>query len=682
MVDLLTQKWSIANPPPEGDDGVGKFVLELFEASRADKETRGEPDRLRTNYQLFRGAHWQSQQERHKRFQVTLPLMGFYREKNVISMCSRDPKAEVKVINEIPRESPPTDGQEPKGAAIRDNLVMNTKLESLWSEANLKRIHRRAIHLSETYGTQVSRFVPMLKPVRIDDNTIVYRCLPPVIDPGDPSAHFPAPGNYGQPNEGVYHIVATIWPVATARKFYGNDNIQGNEDLARETLALDRQTMTPKIRTSVGDAGGFSSDYVGSRNKSLGTSESDDGKVLILECWIRDATQDTIQVDGGTEEVVGEDGALISVPVTKNVTRDKYPGRIRMVTITADGKYVLRDQPNPNVNSELPRELTQNTYLFDKFPFYKSVSCFDEQSFWGYSLADQIGALNLKIDELVSKLVASAMMQTHPIMVVGKDTGIATKDIKIKPNAILRPAYSNAAKSIYFVEHPGMGNDAKWLLQFLLRMSDQMASNQEVDRGETPGGVIAASAITALQEQNRTMRENKIAESDSYIEWIGQCMISYLQNFHSELDEETIYVQDEPIKFCGQKHIGYKYQYNVAKGSTFIQSDSQRMADAIKLLEAGAIRTIDLLRAIHWPNAEEIYAAMSGDPINAAIQALLDAKIITSQDAALIQGKLAALKGGQVPDHSGMEAPLPGLQANAAGGKPALPGPTQVEGGA
>ena len=706
MPDLLTEKWSIANPPPEGDEGVGKFFLGLFEAARAAKEAQNQPERVRMNYQLNRGAHWQSQQSQHKKYQVTFNLQAFYREKNVISMCSRDPKAEVKVVNEIPLKSLPADGQE--DGAIRDNLVMNTKLESLWAEAKLKRIHRRAIHLAETYGTQVSRFVPMLQPTKIDGE-ILYRCLAPVIDPGDPSAHFPAPGNYGQPCEGAYHIVATIWPVATAKRFYRRTlpdgkvvepNIQGNEDLARDTLALDRQSMTPAVRTSILDGDGFSSDYVGSKNRSQGISESDGGKVLILECWIRDATQETIQVavtepvrdETGAEmmdeagktlmqpamrSVVAPDGSQTMEPVTQPEQRDKYPGRVRMVTITADGEHVLRDLPNPNVNSELSREFTQNTFLFDKFPFYKSVSYFDEQSFWGYSLAEQIGPLNLKIDELVSKLVSGAMMQIHPILVLPKDTGLSAKSIKIKPNMIIQPAYSGMTKGIYFIEHPGMGQDAKWLLQFLLQQSDQLASHQEVDRGESPGGVIAASAITALQEQSRTMRENKIAESDAYIEWIGQCMISYLQNFHWE--EETIIVQDKPVKFCGQDHIRYKYRYDVVKGSTFIQSDSQKRQDSIEEYKLGAIDTLQLLRDLGRSDAEEIFARMYGEPLAKAIEAMLNAKVITPQDAALIRGKLQAIMAGQVPEHSGMEAPLPGLQASAAGGaQPALP-PQQAQ---
>ena len=661
--NLATNPWSIAVIPPRDSPDVGKFFWELFLDSRTDKEDRHLPERWRDNYKLCRGKHWRSNKPEHQRYQLTVNLMSYYREKNVISLCSRNPVAEVKTINgvSVPAELEENDDQS-SGKSLTNDMIMNCKVQSWWSETDLQTTLRRAVHINETYGTMFERFVPMLQKIGIDGGQSIYRCLPPVFEPGDPFGHFTPPGNFGQPSDGSYHVVASIWDVAAAKAFYGNDNIKPEEELAKELLALDRKNDTPPVRNTIADSGGFDNDWGPSgRGTERAGGKYRPEKCLVLECWIKD------RKTGPHKEMFEETNALgESILVEREVDGPLYPGNIRMVAITNHGDLVLRDLANPNVNMALPRSQTKNTWLFNTFPFHKMVSYLDEQSPYGFALCEQIGPINLRIDEILAKLVQGIMFQANPILVLPKGSGIDAKQITTRPGDIIQPPPGSQPGSIYYLEHPGIGNDGKWLLNALMGLCDQLASHQEVDRGEVPGGVIAASAIEALQEQNRTMRENKIHETDSLVAWRGKCMISYLQNFHWE--KETLLVQDVPVPFVGMDHAGCQYQYTVQKGSTYIQSASQKFKDSIELFKSGAIDTLQLLRDAGRADADEIFARMYGAPLSAAIQSMLDAHVITPQDAALIRGKLEAIKAGQTPEHSGMEAPLPGLQANAAGG--------------
>jgi hypothetical protein len=664
--DAFGPRWSIANPPPAGDRGVGDFAFELWQAARADKEDRQIPDRHREDYRLFRGDHWRSKLPEHRKHQLTVNLLGYYREKNVISLCSRDPKAEVKVIGGRPKNLPAETGDK----TFTCNQVMNTKLEGVYSEIGINKILRRAVHTSETYGCQISRFIPMLRPIKVD-GAKYHRCLPPVIEPNDPFGHFYAPGNYGQPSDGSHHIVGTIWDVDVAKKFYllpdGTEpDIQADTEDALDIGADDRRSMTPPVREGQSSGAGFPSDWVASqKHNPNGDSITTGGKCLILECWMKDRTEGKHK-EFFEEMVETEEGKKPRL-VEREVDGPIYPGFIRMITICASNKLVLRDTANPSINHGLPRAKTSRTFLYDKFPLYTSLSYKDEYSPWGFSLAEQIGPINLKIDELLSKILKGVLLQINPIMVVSKAAGIDVRKIKSGTNTILELPGMLTGREAYYVEHPGLSSDGKWLLTFLLQLSDQLASHQEVDRGQAPSGVIAASAITALQEQNRTMRENKISEVDQYVQWIGMCLIAYLQNFHWE--SEDLIVQDDVVKFRGWDHMDYRYDYTVRKGSTYIQSDSQKLLDAIELFKLGSIDTLALNKRAGLEDAEEIYARMYGAPMAAAIQSLLDSKIITAQDAALLRGKLEATKAGQVPQNSGMEAPMPGLQATVAGGE-------------
>lgn len=678
MENAATKKYSISNPPPPGDKEVGQFVWELFSESRADKEDREYPERWRKNYALYRGQHWTSGKVEHQKFQITVNLMLNDRERTVTNLCARDPKVEVKVIGGLPGMVGP----------VEMNRLMNIKLEAIGSEINLRKLTKRAVHVSETYGTEFDRFVSMQQPVNLPGGGMVYRCLNPVFEQNDPFSHFMSPDNFGQPSDGPYHIVATIWDVETARRFYPrpdgtpNDDLVAEEEFAKELLGGDRRGMTPKAKTRVSSGAGFDSNYLPSlKQHSTNKTSFSSGRCLILECWIKDFTEETIEVIDEESEpetvpvidpatgypVMDEMGQVVTEqrPRTLPLKQLKYPGGIRMITVGNRGKVVLKDVPNPNVNPALPRELTKNTFLYDKFPFYKMVSCHDEQSPYGFSLAEQVGPINLKIDELVSTIYMNARLQANPIMYVSKDTGIASADIKNSPNTVLRPAYAASVNGIGYVTPPPTGSDLKWTLEMLLRLRDQLAAFQEVDRGEAPTGVIAAASIQLLQEANRSLRENKISEVDDLVAWRGACMISNLQNFGWET--ETLVVDNQPVAFTGTDHASYRYQFVVQHGSSYIQSDSQVFKDALELYKLGAIDTEELLTKANWADRRAVIARMNPDSMNAAINKLLDLGAITPQDATIIQGKIAAIQMNQVPDASGAEAPLPGLQGEAAG---------------
>ena len=368
---------------------------------------------------------------------------------------------------------------------------------------------------------------------------------------------------------------------------------------------------------------------------------------LVVEVWVRDWSTEKKPVfeqqEVWNDEI--QDFEVVDVQTGEEEV-EKYPGGIRLITVTNSGQKLLWDTPNPNVNPELDRESAEKTYLYKNFPFEYANSYEDSTSIWGFAAAEQVGPLNLKVDEIISRLVAYCRKALSPILIVPKGLGISEQKLSNQVNLVL-PHTPQMADAIRYVQVPPLPSDFIRTLQFLIDFFDRVYQIEDADRGEAPKGVIAASAIVALQERGAVLIRHKIRAVDSIVRFRGRCAISFFQNFGTE--EEVFEVQDKPVKLLGIDLAGRRFEFVVESGSTVARTSLQTAEDAKALFQMGAIDQQALLETLNFPDWKDIVERMAEGRLEEAMQILIQAGLPEDQAVMLLQALLQPQGGPGQP---------------------------------
>ena len=575
---MATTEWSLSNPPPQGHEDVGKWTYELWYSAMREKERLGLLDRWFENHRLYRGDHWNksrtfSRDDRHK---VSVNLIFANIERTVANLTSEDPVAELHA----------SDG-------ILDDLdaLFSQKIKDWWSATEQGTLLAASTRAMETYGPTIEKPVPNLKKNLLDIVLV------------DPYGWFPAPGNYQSEQDMPYMCFAdAIACHLVENKFNVDTNANKVEpDDVYSTLGEDRETNIPvpsAARQAVINVAGH---YVGPFFPQKSDKDLRDARGLVIECWLKDP----------------------------NIA--KYRDGIRKITITNRGNLVLDDSPNPNLNPMLETPKAQKTYAWGRLPCSLAVSYRDTFTLWGFSAAEQVGDLQLKIDELLSRIKSYIDVCCLPPLIIPKDAGIVIRgpggDLKItnRPGLILQPANSDVAKGIRYLEVPNLPSDFFKALDLYLMFFDRIFAIQDINRGEKPGEVRSGYGINLLQQRNDSVMAHKVKATDYLVRERGRWAISYYQNFGWK--EETVTVNDEAKTFRGTDFAGRSFNYVVESGSTLIKSDAQIQQESMELFKAGAIDTQALLERANYPGWKTILARMSGSKLQIAMQTLVDAGV-------------------------------------------------------
>jgi hypothetical protein len=382
-------------------------------------------------------------------------------------------------------------------------------------------------------------------------------------------------------------------------------------------------------------------------------------RALVIEVWTRDFSTVRQLVQIGTDPITNE-------PLMGEANVLKYPGGIRVVTLTNYGNVVLADRANPSVNPALPQEVTRNTYLYDHFPFFSANSYTDTSSFWGFSAAEQVGDLLLKIDELVSRISNYLGRLMLPTLIVPKDTGINIRELTNRPGLVLRPVNSVVSSGIRYIDPPRLPSNFLDLLNLYIGFFDRVSQIEDADRGTNPTGVIAASAIVALQERGAVLMRQKIKAMDYLTRERGRCALSYYQNFG--ISPEVFEVDGNPVRLRGVDLAAFKFNYIVESGSTVHRTSGQIQQQAEGLYRLGVIDRQALLEAVNYPGWREIVERVGEGQLGQALQILVQAGLPQEVADQLAQ-QLSQKQGG------------PGGGGSGQPGAPAQPGiPQSMQG--
>jgi hypothetical protein len=635
------QKWTLNNLPPPGDPDAGKFFWGLFEASMHEKDRLGLPDRWFENHRLYRGDHWNKNRLAPQSQDLTSVNLIFSNiQRTVANLTSRNPIAEVQS----------TDGIE-DGA----DLLLSQKIKNWWNEEEQGKSLTRTCLNMEIYGVTVEKAVP-----DIEHNTLKVVVV-------DPYAWFPAPGVFDDVNDMPYMAHAYAMPVDEVESIFGVEGVQSDDTYS--LLGEDREENVPIPAGTRYGSMNSPNNFSNVKHPVMAQRDLREARALVVEMWVRDNREEPVTIQAGADPLTGE-------PIMAESSQPVFPGGIRKITLTNRGNLVLDDVGNPNINPALPRELQEKCYLYDRFPFSKANSYEDASTIWGFSAAEQTEDLNLKINRILSRVGDYIETVCRPPLIIPQDTGIKKTKVTNKAGLILRPVSSAVAAQIRFLQVPNLPSNFFDLLNTYLMFFDRIYAMEDVDRGETPSNIQAASAIVTLQERNAVLMRHKIRALDSLVRERGRWMISYMQNFAWK--DELIKVQDGMVQYRGTDYAGREFNYLVESGSTVAKTELQKQDQALQLYDRQAIDRQALLETLNFPNWKEIIERTGENQLDQALMILIQAGL-PENEAMMLREYLAQSQGGPGNAPQNGEGPAgQGAQTRPAGGngqaRPPQPG--------
>ena len=586
------EKYSLERPPEPDHEELGKWVWGLFEDSYAEKERLGLMDRWVSNYQLFRGNHWGSKTRKNDLISVNLFFSNVQR--TVANITNKNPTVEVV----------DTDG-------VQDDAdqALSAKMRKYWLETEQQATLATTCQNNEIYGITIekhgwSRF-----------NQSPFSVVM------DAYSFFPAPGYYRDLQEAPYIIHAYAMDVSKIEETFDLEYDSVSTEDVRTILGREDREETRPNETQHRESGVVHALHKNT-SEVAGKASGEKGEGLVIECWFRDAST--------------EDG-------------------VRVVTITNRGDIVLADMDNPNINLQMEREALETSYAWGRYPFSYTNSYEDSTSLWGFSAAEQVGDLNKRIDELMSRLVAWANRAMFPPMVVEQGCGITKSMINNKPGLVFMPTRPNAR--IEFVPVPNPPQAMFQILEMVNNMFDRVYQIEDADRGVLPTGVTAASAIVALQERNAVLIQHKIRAIEHIARERGRWAISGIQNF--SVTEEPVEVKGDTVTLQGIMLAGRHFNYVIESGSTVAKTSLQQQEQAMALYRDQAIDRQALLETLNFQGWKEIIERVGEGQLDNALQILIQAGL-DEETAMQLKQQLLEPQGGPGNRQQSNAGPQPG----------------------
>jgi len=345
----------------------------------------------------------------------------------------------------------------------------------------------------------------------------------------------------------------------------------------------------------------------------------------------------------------------------------KYPGYLRRITVTNKGRLVLADEPNPSINPNLPRSVTHQCYLWDKFPFLKRYSYSDDIGEYGNSVMEQIETLVVEICKKLTQYSSHLDILCRNPLLLPKGCGVSKKDVNNQVGRIWEPV-SGLANQIRFLDVPSAPADILTFIELCIRLVDMVSGITDVSEGRRPGGITAASAIAALQEKAQTIFRQKIRHNDLYLEEQGYMFISLGQNWFT--DEQMLRYEGKTGKrsfpFRGIDAQG-ELSFDIEAGSTLPRS---RAVQQQQTLEIAKVRpnfpNSVLLKEMNIPNHDEVAAQMDAGPLNMALEKLKITGLFDDQTLETIR-QIMTLSDNEFKSSFGAGNPFADMNRGKAG---------------
>jgi len=326
----------------------------------------------------------------------------------------------------------------------------------------------------------------------------------------------------------------------------------------------------------------------------------------VVFCYVKDYTRVTAKFKDDTGEEMSE---------------PKYPGYIRQIVVCNQGRLVLEDVPNPNINPNLEEEHQQMTYLYDKFPFTRVSSLQETTSPWAPSDYEQLEGLQKEINKSLSQFNMARNKAAGSNIINPLTSGVPNEHFN-NFGAVLNPNHANHGISI--LQAQAINKDSMLSVDLYKSFFFLVSGTFELEQADKTGKqVIAHKAIAALLERAATMMRGKDRAYGKLIRERGRMYLSHAMNFYT--DERWISFQESGET----KHLPLKgiemvlpVKVMVVAGSTMPVSKIQQREEAIGLAQMNRIDDQALYEALDLPDRRNMIKRRQMGPIGMYLEKL------------------------------------------------------------
>ena len=276
---------------------------------------------------------------------------------------------------------------------------------------------------------------------------------------------------------------------------------------------------------------------------------NEENQVLILEMWCRDWTTMDEDIDGN-----------------KSL---KYP-QGRVITCLPELGIILSDKKNPYKDGKFPFVLMKNYDV----PF----------KFWGVGEVEQILSPQIYVNELTNQIIDNAKNTANMQWIIDKNAGIGQGKLTNRPGLVIR---KNPGAEVRRDTPPPMPTYVREQIDVLKADIQDISGVLDSLKGEKQTGVVAASAILALQEASQSRIRLKIKIMESNLTELANMVYSRMQQFW-KLDRwvRVTDIEGNPsFREIGQQVLQNDYDLKVMAGSTMPVNKNAMMDLMIRLAQ-------------------------------------------------------------------------------------------------
>jgi hypothetical protein len=210
---------------------------------------------------------------------------------------------------------------------------------------------------------------------------------------------------------------------------------------------------------------------------------------------------------------------------------------------TADGKVQMMKMCNNTIiaATEDMEYYRDGLYKHGKYPVVFDVMYDDCNSPFGFGMIDMGKSTQIGINKLDAAITENVMVCSKPRYLSKRNAGIDKEAFSDVSNVLVE--FEGDGEGIRPIEATQINSDALTYREYKKDELKELLANRDFQQGGTAGGVVAASAIEALQQSGEKRARSVISDSyDAYRE-IVKMIVEIIRQFYTE--PRSFRTQDE-----------------------------------------------------------------------------------------------------------------------------------------